>query len=110
MRQTEGREVVIVEAVRTPIGRGHKEKGYYKDVHPNELLGRCYSEVIERARSEGPQSITRHGRERAVVLSIEDYRSLVAQRPDFKSYLLGGPKVDDFSVERDPSGGREIDL
>ncbi|MBV9940802.1 MAG: thiolase family protein [Solirubrobacterales bacterium] len=44
-----GREVVIVEAVRTPIGRGHKEKGYYKDTHPNELLGRCYVEVIERA-------------------------------------------------------------
>jgi acetyl-CoA acyltransferase len=44
-----GREVVIVEAVRTPIGRGHAEKGYFKDVHPNELLGRCYSEVIERA-------------------------------------------------------------
>jgi acetyl-CoA acyltransferase len=47
-----GREVVIVEAVRTPIGRGHKEKGYYKDTHPNELLGRCYSEVIERAGIE----------------------------------------------------------
>src|SRR5256885_16608212 len=44
-----GREVVIVEAVRTPIGRGHPEKGYYKDTHPNQLLGRCYSEVIERA-------------------------------------------------------------
>jgi acetyl-CoA acyltransferase len=45
----EGREVVIVEAVRTPIGRGHPEKGYYKDVHPNELLGRTWVEVIERA-------------------------------------------------------------
>ena len=44
-----GREVVIVEAVRTPVGRGHPEKGYYKDTHANELLGRCYSEVIERA-------------------------------------------------------------
>ena len=52
MRQPEGREVVIVEAVRTPIGRGHKEKGYYKDTHPNELLGRCYSEVISRAGIE----------------------------------------------------------
>ena len=40
---------MIVEAARTPIGRGHKEKGYYKDTHPNELLGRCYTEVIERA-------------------------------------------------------------
>jgi acetyl-CoA acyltransferase len=45
----QGREVVIVEAVRTPIGRGHPEKGYYRDVHPDELLGRCYSEVIRRA-------------------------------------------------------------
>jgi len=44
-----GREVVIVEAVRTPIGRGHEEKGYYKDTHPNELLGKTYTEVIERA-------------------------------------------------------------
>ena len=39
----------IVEAVRTPIGRGHPEKGYYKDTHPNELLGKTYTEVIERA-------------------------------------------------------------
>jgi acetyl-CoA acyltransferase len=45
----QGREVVIVEAVRTPIGRGHPEKGYYKDVHPNDLLGRCYTEVLDRA-------------------------------------------------------------
>src|SRR4051812_43419721 len=44
-----GRDVVIVEAVRTPIGRGHREKGYYKDTHPNELLGKCYSEVVDRA-------------------------------------------------------------
>lgn len=45
----QGREVVIVEAVRTPIGRGHLEKGYYKDTHPNDLLGRCYTEVLARA-------------------------------------------------------------
>jgi acetyl-CoA acetyltransferase family protein len=47
-----GRDVVIVEAVRTPIGRGHPEKGYYKDTHPNALLGKTYSEVIERAGIE----------------------------------------------------------
>jgi acetyl-CoA acetyltransferase family protein len=45
----QGREVVIVEAVRTPIGRGHLEKGYYKDVHPTELLGRTYVELLARA-------------------------------------------------------------
>jgi len=49
MRQLDGREVVIVEAVRTPIGRGHPERGYYADVHPNRLLGTCYAEVLRRA-------------------------------------------------------------
>ena len=43
------REVVIVEAARTPVGRGHKEKGYYRDTHPEVLLGSCYRAVIERA-------------------------------------------------------------
>src|SRR3954464_6781527 len=44
-----GREVVIVEAVRTPIGRGHPEKGYYKDLHASNLLARTYRELIDRA-------------------------------------------------------------
>jgi acetyl-CoA acyltransferase len=44
----QGREVVIVEAARTPIGRGHEEKGYYKDVHPSNLLAKTYSELIAR--------------------------------------------------------------
>ena len=44
-----GREAVIVEAVRTPVGRGHPEKGMLRDVHPADLLGRCYVAVLERA-------------------------------------------------------------
>lgn len=68
------------------------------------------SDVIERARTEGPQTITRHGKERAVVLSIEDYRALAAQKSDFKAYLLGGPKIDDFDVERDRDPGRDVEL
>jgi acetyl-CoA acyltransferase len=44
-----GREVVIVEAARTPIGRGHPEKGYYKDVHPATLLARNLEALVERA-------------------------------------------------------------
>ncbi|HEX2706862.1 MAG TPA: thiolase family protein [Solirubrobacterales bacterium] len=43
-----GREVVIVEATRTPIGRGHLEKGYYKDLHPSNLLAKVYGELFER--------------------------------------------------------------
>jgi acetyl-CoA acyltransferase len=55
MRKPEGREVVIVEAVRIPIGRGHIEKGYYRNTHPNALLGKCFSEVIARAGIEAAE-------------------------------------------------------
>jgi acetyl-CoA acyltransferase len=49
MQNGNGREVVIVEAVRAPIGRGHPEKGYYRDTHPNTLLGACLTEAIRRS-------------------------------------------------------------
>ena len=67
MRNGNGREVVIVEAVRTPIGRGHPEKGYYKDTHPNELLGKTYTEVIERAGIDAVRGRGRHHRLRPAV-------------------------------------------
>jgi acetyl-CoA acyltransferase len=44
-----GREVVIVEAVRIPVGRGHEQKGYYKDTHPSTLLATVFGELVERA-------------------------------------------------------------
>jgi acetyl-CoA acyltransferase len=47
-----GREALIIEAVRTPVGRGHREKGIFRDVHPADLLGRCYEEVLRRAGVE----------------------------------------------------------
>lgn len=68
------------------------------------------SELIENAQKKGPQIITRHGAERAVVLSIDDFRALTANRPNLKEFLLGGPKVDDFEIEPDRDTGREIAL
>jgi acetyl-CoA acyltransferase len=43
------RDVVITEAVRTPIGRGNREKGYYKDTHPAALLATTYKALLERS-------------------------------------------------------------
>jgi antitoxin Phd len=68
------------------------------------------SELIEEAQSKGPQVITRHGTERAVLLSMADYRALTAHKPNLKDYLLGGPKFDEFEIQRDPDTGREISL
>jgi len=68
------------------------------------------SEVIEEAENKGPQVITRHGAERAVILSMRDYRALTAHKPDLTQYLLGGPKVDGFEMKRDRDTGRKVSL
>lgn len=47
-----GREVLIAEAVRTPIGKSHPERGWYRDTHPNALLAACYAELIGRTGIE----------------------------------------------------------
>jgi acetyl-CoA acetyltransferase family protein len=44
---THGREALIVEALRTPMGRSHPERGWYRDVHPNEMLGAVYRALLE---------------------------------------------------------------
>ncbi|MBS1862768.1 MAG: thiolase family protein [Actinobacteria bacterium] len=44
-----GEDVYVVEAVRTPIGRGHREKGIFRDVHPAALLGRTFARALERS-------------------------------------------------------------
>ncbi|MBF6618857.1 MAG: thiolase family protein [Patulibacter sp.] len=48
MNQWQGRDVVIVDAVRTPIGKGNA-KGVYRDVHPADLLGRTLEGLIARS-------------------------------------------------------------
>jgi prevent-host-death family protein len=68
------------------------------------------SELLEDAETSGPQVITRHGTERAVVLSIQDYRALTAHKPDLRAYLLGGPKIESFEIDRPSDTGREIEL
>ena len=50
-----GREVVIVEAARLPVGRGHEEKGYYKDTHASSLLAKSYDEVLKRGGVDGSE-------------------------------------------------------
>ena len=47
-----GREVYIAEAVRTPTGKSHPERGWYRDIHPNAMLAACYTELIARSGIE----------------------------------------------------------
>ncbi len=50
-----------------------------------------FSELVERARSDGPQVVTRHGRPVAVVVDIDRYRALTGDGDDFKAFLRTVP-------------------
>ena len=43
-------DVVIVEAVRTPLGRGNQKNGDLRDVHPVRLGAHVLREVVSRAK------------------------------------------------------------
>jgi acetyl-CoA acetyltransferase family protein len=43
-----GREALVVEALRTPMGRAHPDRGWFRDVHPNVMLGTVYRALLER--------------------------------------------------------------
>jgi prevent-host-death family protein len=69
-----------------------------------------FSRVVDRARSEGPQLVTRHGKEVAVVLGIEEYRRLRTDEGAFKRFLLEPPHVDDLEIERATAPAPAVDL
>ncbi|HTW32862.1 MAG TPA: type II toxin-antitoxin system Phd/YefM family antitoxin [Candidatus Sulfotelmatobacter sp.] len=73
-----------------------------------------FSEVFRRARTEGPQRITRQGKEGVVMLAEEQYNRLVGRTRQPKSLFqffqespLFGLELD---FERDPDPGRDVDL
>jgi len=67
------------------------------------------SEVVDRAIAEGPQTISRRGRETAVVVSVGEYRRLTGD-DGFKSYLVSGPFLDGVDLERARDLPRPVDL
>jgi antitoxin Phd len=73
-----------------------------------------FSEVFRRARTEGPQRITKQGKEGVVMVAEEQYERLVgrARQPVnivdfFRRSPLMGLKLD---LTRDRSPARDIDL
>ncbi|MHA6762869.1 type II toxin-antitoxin system Phd/YefM family antitoxin [Streptacidiphilus sp. PAMC 29251] len=46
-----------------------------------------FSEVLRRAHEDGPQVVTRHGAEVAVVIDIGEYRRLKGEELSFKGFL-----------------------
>ena len=69
-----------------------------------------FSELVRHARADGPQVVTRHGEEVAVVVSIEEYRRLTEELPSFKEFLLAAPDLDALDLDRSRERARVVEL
>jgi len=73
-----------------------------------------FSEVFRRARTEGPQRITRQGKEGVVMISDEQYERLAGKSRQPKSlveFFRKSPLVGlELDFERDRDEGRDIEL
>lgn len=70
-----------------------------------------FSELLRSAHEEGPQIVTRHGAEVAVVLTMDEYRRLRGERISFKDLLTLGPlDVPELQVQRSEAPSRTVDL
>jgi prevent-host-death family protein len=69
-----------------------------------------FSELVRRAEADGPQVVTRHGEEIAVVLSMSEYRRVSDPGPGFKAFLTSGPDLDGLVLDRSADRARPVDL
>ena len=68
-----------------------------------------FSALIDTSATEGPQTVTRHGRPAAIVLSPADYDRLRRRESDFKRFLCKA-RLHELDLERNPDRGRKIRL
>jgi antitoxin Phd len=73
-----------------------------------------FSEVFRRARAEGPQYVTKAGKEAVVIVPAEQFEQLIARRRQPKSlveFFRSSPLIGvDLDLTRDPDPGRDVKL
>jgi prevent-host-death family protein len=69
-----------------------------------------FSELVERARRDGPQVVTKHGKDAVVVVSAEEYRRLRGDSPSLVEFIRSAPDFDALDLERSPDAGRDVQL
>jgi prevent-host-death family protein len=68
-----------------------------------------FSELVQKAIDEGPQTVTRHGKDAVVVLSAEQFELMKKRQISLKE-LLAMVSLDELDLKRNKDLPREIDL
>ena len=67
-----------------------------------------FSELFEKALREGPQRVSRRGKEEVVVVAARSFDQLQRRRRGFIE-LLGEAPLDELEMARERSAVREVD-
>jgi prevent-host-death family protein len=69
------------------------------------------SQVIEQALRDGPQTITRRGRDAVVVVSAMEWENKTKRKGSLADFFAESPlRNSGLAIERDDETAREIDL
>ncbi len=70
-----------------------------------------FSEVVDRALTEGPQVVTRHGEKTVVILSFREYERMTRPKESLAEFLLHSPlAASDLEIERDRGLPRDVEV
>jgi prevent-host-death family protein len=70
-----------------------------------------FSEIVERARSKGPQVITRHGRTAAVIVSADEWERKTKRSGNLAEFFAASPLAGSgIAVKRRRDRARKVDL
>lgn len=69
-----------------------------------------FSELVERARRDGPQVVTKHGKDAVVVVSAEEYQRLRGEGPSLVEFIRSAPDFDVLDLDRARDRGRQVEL
>jgi antitoxin Phd len=70
-----------------------------------------FSRLVEQAQHNGPQIVTKHGRETVVIISVNEYRRLIRPEKDIVRFFQESPLVgEDIDLTRSKETPRDIEL
>ena len=70
-----------------------------------------FSEVIEKAKSDGPQTITRNGRKAVVVVAAEEWERKTKRKGNLAEFFAASPlRGAGLKIKRLPGRVRKVDL
>ena len=102
---------------------GQSRKSHRGHPHTARALGRYagwkledakarFSEVVRRARREGPQRVTVRGQDAVVVVAADEFERMLPRAAEPVPFLafMESLSVDGLDLTREPDPGRDVEL